>query len=179
MARTGRPPKSIEQHKADGTLRSGRHAAVPLLTGGRGFPRCPAHLTGSARAAYRLIARDLVDAGILDKADRTLVATAAMHYGIAMDAGEKISSLGLTYPVRRGARDGGSGYIVIEKNPAVQILREALVEFRQCCDLLGIGPSTRARLANMGVKGGLSPAQALPGVGDEPTPLRLVNGDDE
>ena len=102
-----------------------------------------------------------------------------MHYGIAMEAQEKIDSLGVTYPVRRGARDGNPGYIVVEKNPAVQILREALTEYRQCCDLLGVGPATRARLANMGVKGGLQPAQALPGVGAKPTPLRVVNGEDE
>ena len=178
MARTGRPPKSTEQHKAEGTLRS-YHAKTPLLVGGRGLPRCPSHLQGSARDAYRILAKDLCDAGILDKADRTLVATAAMHYGLAIDAQKMLDKLGPIYPVTRGARDGNPGYKVMEKNPAAQILRDALAEYRQCCDLLGIGPAARARLANKGVRG-LRPAQALRGVGNKPTPLplKVVNDDD-
>jgi P27 family predicted phage terminase small subunit len=175
MARTGRPPTSIEQRKAEGTLRS-HHAKTPLLVGGRGMPTCPKHLKGSALEAFKILASDLKDAGILDKSDRTLLATAAMHYGIAIDAQEMVDRAGLVVAVTRGARDGNDGYRVLERNPAVQILRDALLEFRQCCDLLGIGPASRARLANMGVKGGLSPAQALPGIGAGPTPLRVVNG---
>ncbi len=83
--------------------------------------------------------------------------------------------LGTTYPVTRGAYNGNPGYRVLEANPAVKIVRDSLAEFRQCCDLLGIGPAARARLANMGVKGrhaGASPA----GHGAKPTPLTVAEG---
>lgn len=176
--RTGRPPKSTEEHRAEGTLRS-RHSKLPLLVGGRKKPRCPAHLTGAARDAFRLIVKDLFEAGILDSADGMLVSTAAMHYGVAVEAQSKLDQLGLVYAVTRGARDGSPGYKVMEKNPAAAILRDSLAEFRQCCDLLGIGPAARARLANRGVRG-LAPAHTLPGVGNKPTPLPLkVVNDDE
>lgn len=149
----GRPPKSIEQHRAEGTRNVTRHKAVPLLVGGRRKPVCPKHLKGNARTAYRLLVNDLWDSGILDAADRTLLSTAAMHYGAAMTAQEMIDKLGAIYPVTRGARDGSPGYKVIEANPATRLLRDSLAEYRQCCDLLGVGPSARARLAHLGVRG--------------------------
>ena len=160
----GRPPKSIEQHRAEGTLNPTRHKKVPLLVGGRRKPACPKHLKGNARTAYRLIVNDLWDSGILDAADRTLLATAAMHYGSAMTAQEMIDKFGAIYPVTRGARDGSSGYKVIEANPAVRMLRDSLSEFRQCSDLLGIGPSARARLSSLGVRGA-NRLRDIPGVG--------------
>ncbi len=159
----GRPPKPIEKHIKEGTLTTRQKAKTPTIIGGRKKPTCPTHLKGSARAAYRLIINDLWDAGILDKADRTLIATAAMHYGAAIEAQEKVDKYGLMYQVTRGARDGSKGYKVIEPNPAVKILRDSLGEFRQCCDLLGIGPSARARLAHLGVKG-KSPTQEIAGL---------------
>jgi P27 family predicted phage terminase small subunit len=137
----------------EGTLNPTRHkAVVPLLVGGRRKPVCPKHLKGNARTAYRMLMNDLWEGRILDASDRTLLATAAMHYGAAMTAQEAIDKVGAIYPVTRGARDGSLGYKVVEANPAVRILRDSLAEFRQCCDLLGVGPSARARLANMGVK---------------------------
>jgi len=48
----------------------------------------------------------------------------------------------------------------------------SLVEFRQCCDLLGVGPSARARLGHVGMKS-RDPRKELPGVGYPPTPLPL------
>ena len=173
MARTGRPPKSTEQHILQGTHRSDRHASLPLLEGGRGTLECPEHLKGSARVAYEAIAADLSASGILDKADNSLLATAAMHYGVAVDAASVLEKLGLVYPVTRGARDGAGGYKVVEANPAVRILRDALCEYRQCCDLLGVGPSARARLANFGVRG-RDAALDIPGLSDGPT-KKVIN----
>ena len=75
---------------------------------------------------------------------------AALHLATALDAQEMVNRLGVTYPVTRGAYDGQPGYKTLQANPDVNIARDFLAEFRQCCDLLGIGPSARARLANMG-----------------------------
>jgi P27 family predicted phage terminase small subunit len=176
--RTGRPPRSIEQHKAEGTLRADRHAGTPLVSGRRTRPQCPPQVTGAAREIFARIVRELWPARILDHADASLIAVAAMHLATAYDAQERVLQLGTTYPVTRGARDGSPGYRVLEANPAVKVMRDSLTEYRQCCDLLGIGPAARARLANMGVKGA-TPAQSLPGVGERPTPLRAVNGENE
>ena len=168
----GRPPKSIEQHSAEGTLRS-YHARTPIVTGRRIRPRCPAEIDGKVREIFNEIVRELWPARILDRSDTTLILVAAMHLATALDAQEMVARLGTIYPVTRGAYNGNPGYKVLEANPAVKIVRDSLAEYRQCCDLLGIGPAARARLANMGVKGA-TPAQALPGIGAKPTPLKVV-----
>ena len=168
----GQRPKSIEQHRAEGTLRS-YHAKPPIVTGRRIRPRCPAELRGRVREIFNEIVRELWPARILDRCDTTLVLVAAIHLSTALDAQEMVLRLGTTYPVTRGAYNGSPGYRVLEANPAVKIVRDSLAEYRQCCDLLGIGPAARARLANMGVKGA-TPAQALPGIGAKPTPLNLL-----
>ncbi|MBT9154996.1 MAG: hypothetical protein DDT39_01686 [Firmicutes bacterium] len=100
-----------------------------------------------------------------------MIVTAAMHYGLAMDAQEKIEKIGSIYPVTRGARDDQPGYKVLEANPAVRILRDSLMEYRHCCDILGIGPSARARLAGMGVKS-KSAEKDIPGLGQ----LHILRG---
>ncbi len=173
MARTGRPPKPTEQHIRDGTLGTRQKAKTPLVIGGRRKPPCPKELTGHAKKAFRLLLDDLWNSGILDAADRTMIVTAAMNYGLAMDAQEKVSKVGVIYPVTRGAGGGQQGYVVLEANPAVKILRDALIEYRQCCDILGIGPSARARLAGMGAKN-KTVEQDVPGLGQ----LRALRGGD-
>lgn len=152
MARTGRPPKAIEQHIRDGTLSSEHPAKTPLVVGGRKKPECPKHLPRAAKKFFLAVVEDMWEAGVLDHADTPLVITAAEFWGSAMQAAKDIKKHGQVIEVTRGARDGAVGYIVREKNPSVQILHEALMQFRQCCDLLGIGPSARARLAGLGVK---------------------------
>ncbi len=173
MARTGRPPKPTELHIRDGTLGTRQKAKTPLIIGGKRKPACPKELTGHAKKAFRLLLDDLWDSGILDVADRTMVVTAAMHYGLAMDAQEKINKVGLIYPVTRGAGGGQPGYVVLETNPAVRILRDSLMEYRHCCDILGIGPTARARLAGMGVKS-KSVEKEIPGLGQ----LHVLRGGD-
>ncbi|MBT9161008.1 MAG: hypothetical protein DDT26_02305 [Dehalococcoidia bacterium] len=175
MARTGRPPKPTELHIRDGTLGTRQRAKTPLIIGGKRKPACPKELTGHARKAFRALLSDLWDSGILDAADRTMVVTAAMHYGLAMDAQEKVQELGAVYPVTRSAKGKQSGQVVLEANPAVKILREALLAYRQCCDILGIGPTARARLAGMGVKS-RTVEKDVPGLGQLHV---LRNGDGE
>jgi P27 family predicted phage terminase small subunit len=172
MVKTGRPPKPIEQHKREGTLSSHQEAKTPLLIGGREKPKCPSYLTKASKKAFRLLVEDLWESGILDKADAPLLITAAMLWGDAIEASEDVKKRGLVVEVVRGARDGGEGYIVREKNPSVQIKNDALAQFRQCCELLGIGPSARARLAHLGVKG-KEPAKNIPGL-DKVRQLRAV-----
>ncbi|MBT9156695.1 MAG: hypothetical protein DDT37_01683 [Firmicutes bacterium] len=173
MARTGRPPKPPELHIRDGTLGTRQRAKTPLIVGGRRKPACPRELTGHAKKAFRMVLDDLWGSGILDAADRTMIITAAMHYGQAMDAQEKINKVGVIYPVTRGAKGDQPGFIILEANPAVKILREALTEYRHCSDILGIGPTARARLASMGVKS-KTVEKDIPGLGQ----LLVLRGGD-
>lgn len=172
--KTGRPPKTTEQHRAEGTYRGDRHASTPVLAGGRPTqrPRCPAWLSNEGKCAFRRIVGTLWDAGFLDRADELLVAVAADALGDAIAAAKDCNERGLTVPVTRVTRNGIQ-YTVEEKNPSYQIKADALSRFHQCCAELGIGPVARTRLANLGVKG-KPPAKALPGVGAKPTPLRVV-----
>jgi P27 family predicted phage terminase small subunit len=148
----GRPPKSIEQRRAEDNFNTTRHSRVPMLVKGRYTPRCPRHLSGDARKAYRTLIDDLWDSQYLDGGDRLLVASAAMLHSVAMSAQETVDSLGPVYSVTRGARYGTAGYKVMEANPAVRLRRDFLAEFRQCCELLGVGPGSRARLEDLGIK---------------------------
>jgi phage terminase small subunit len=79
VPKTGRPSKSTEEHKRDGTLRAGRHSDTPLLSGGRAKPTAPAHLSKSEKAHFRAIVKELWDGNILDKADRKMIELAAIE----------------------------------------------------------------------------------------------------
>jgi P27 family predicted phage terminase small subunit len=99
------------------------------------------------REIFNEIVKDLWAAKILDRSDCMLILTAALHLATALEAQEVVARLGVAYPVTRGVYNGNPGYKVLEANPAVKITHDSLAEYRQCCDLLGIGPAARARLA--------------------------------
>jgi P27 family predicted phage terminase small subunit len=141
--RTGRPPKSIEERKREGTLRADRYAQTPLLIGGRKKPTCPAYLNANQKKAFKRLVKDLWESGILDKADASLVESAAICWATVVEANKEIEKKGMVIESRR----------LSKTNPAVTIRNNAQAEFRQLAALLGIGPSSRARLAHMGVKG--------------------------
>jgi hypothetical protein len=62
-------------------------------------------------------------------------------------------------------------------NPAATSRAKSLTHLRQLYAELGIGPASRARMQNLGVKG-KGPDKVLPGVGAKPTPLKVVGGTD-
>ena len=166
----GRPPKSVEQRYAEDNFNPTRHKTVPLLVAGRYRPACPKHRTGEARKSYRVLIDDLWDSCYQDAGDRLLVAANTMLHSVALSAQEVVDKVGPLYRVTRGVRHDTSGYKVIEANPVVKMLKDSVSELRQCCDLLGIGPSARARLRHPGMKG-RSPVGILPGIGGKPVPI--------
>ena len=172
MARTGRPPKSIEQHKAEGTLRSRRHATVPLIMGSRALPSVPRWLPRYEQRAFARLTRELWASGVLDSADAGLLITAAQALGTMWAMSVDIRDNGYKIAYYERGKYGGQ----IEKsrpNEAVKMRKDASAEFLRCCPELGIGPVARTRLANLGVKG-KEPMKLLPGLGAKPTPLRAV-----
>jgi P27 family predicted phage terminase small subunit len=162
----GRPPKSVEQKQAEGTLRAA-DKQTPQIHGGRKQPRPSAHLSDEARKRFRVLCRELKAAGILDTADRGMVELAAIEEATIIECEAEISNHGL---VVLGAMGGPI------TNPAVTIRAKSLNHLRQLYAEIGIGPSSRARFQNLGIKGA-GPAQTLRGVGGKPTPLRVVNGE--
>jgi P27 family predicted phage terminase small subunit len=175
MARTGRPSKAIEHHMKAATLRSDRHSSLPLLEGGRGPIQAPDFLNEDERLAFDTIVCDMEDSGILDRGDSMMVLLAALSFGLLMKARRSVQDLGTAYAVTRGTR--GATYKVMERNPNVGIQIAAQAEFRQCCDLLGIGPSARARLANAGLHG-RDAFRDIAGLGEEPE-LMVLPGHSE
>jgi P27 family predicted phage terminase small subunit len=175
--RTGRPPRPIEDRRADGTP-SARDAKVPLLVAGRptGKPTAPTWLSAEGKKAFKLIVTTLWEAGYLDQADALLVVVAADALGDAIAAARDLNERGLTIEGTRVTRTGDR-YTVPAKNPSYQVKADAMRRFRQTCPELGIGPAARTHLANVGVRG-KSPTE-LPGIGCKPTPLsqlREANG---
>lgn len=172
----GAIPKPIEQHRAEGTYRAGRHARTPVLIAGRPSkkPSCPPWLSEEGQKAFGHLVDMLWRAGFLDKADEMLIAVAADALGDAVVAAEDCNVRGLTVEATRITRTGDT-YTVTEKNPSYQVKADAFTRFHRVCADLGIGPVARARLANMGARGA-SPALSLPGLGTKPTPLAAIAG---
>ena len=174
MARTGRPPKPIEQRKLDGTLNVTRHSKTPLLISGRGEPEPPEYLSEGERECFMEIVEVLRDASILDYADAGMVELAAIERANVIRCNMILNgddaydeNLGTNGLIIMGAMGGPIA------NPAVAMRAKSLVHLRQLYAELGIGPAARARMQNLGIKGA-APAQVLPGVGAKPTPLKAV-----
>ncbi len=148
MPQRGRPPKSIEQHVREGTLNPSRHKAkVPLVIGGRKKPKCPRDLSKDGKRMFRALVADMWDAGVLDHADWPMIMVAARFWELARQAATTIEEHGQTYTV-----SSKSGYTEQRLTPAVKIYHDALREYQETIEQLGVGPSARARLAGLGVR---------------------------
>lgn len=163
MPRTGRPPKSTEQKRDEGTMRA-RDQQTPLLVAGRGNPQPSSYLTAGQAARFRALVAELSDAGYLDLADRGMIELAAIEEDNVDECNKLIEENGI---VITGAMGGDIA------NPAVTARSKSLSNLRQLYAELGIGPASRARMNNLGLAG-KPPAKTLPGVGAAPTPIRAV-----
>ena len=173
-ARMGRPPKSTEQHQAEGTIRSDRHGEVPVISGDRSDPEPGPYLTPEQAVHFRRIVDELKGSRLLDSADRGMLELAAVELDVLERCNRHLKR-GLMVNVKHGGYNGKAEYISKEPSPYVRMREEAVSKLRYLYGELGIGPLSRAALANRGVKG--KPAKAvIAGVGEKPTPLRVVNG---
>ena len=172
----GRPPKSVEQKRAEGTLRS-RDKQTPVLIGGRGIPEPSEYLNEGQRECFAEIVSVLKDANILDLADAGMIELAAIERANVILCNAELNG---TDPDGTPADERHHGLIIMGAmggpiaNPAVAMRAKSLNHLRQLYNELGIGPAARARMQNLGVSAGKTPAQALAGVGAKPPPLRAV-----
>jgi P27 family predicted phage terminase small subunit len=168
---TGRPPKPIEQRVKEGK-RGHRPLPEAVRIGGT-VPKPPRGSSSETRKVWREIVKTV--APFLDSSDAVLVESLVRALMDARIAELDVDERGLLVEVRRY---GGDAEIVrLEKNPSVDIARDARREIRQLCDRFGIGPAARARLAGLGVVPGRTseaPARddaAIAGLGE----LRVVS----
>lgn len=142
MPRTGRPPKPIEQKRAEGSLRA-RDKQTPLLVGGRGRPEAALLVTEGQRERFEALCAELAEAGYLDQADRGILELAAIEEANVVACNLAVFDAGIVV-------EGPSGGLA--RNPALTSRDASIKSLRQIYAELGIGPSARARLRNLGIK---------------------------
>lgn len=139
MARTGRPRKPTEQHKAQGTYRADRHGeAAGDLPYEPGIPVPPKGMRLKYRKVWDELTGQMADAGILCVADASTVEGAVSALVRAREARQKID------------KDGA--YITSKANgvtahPAVGVERQAMQQALTFLRELGLTPSSRAGFA--------------------------------
>lgn len=165
----GRRPRSLEDRRAAGEPIT----TLPIIVGGRPtedeLERPPAGLDRWARAAWREVVPQLIEAKLIDRVDRQAVEAYVVHVGRARALREAIEWVHwhtCECPERaaevhvRGCRLGTRmrratvdeqfraqtvrGYT---SNPLLSQEREALREARMMGEQLGLNPVGRARLA--------------------------------
>ena len=100
------------------------------------IPRCPAWLSGPARAEWRRVARPLYDLGLLTPLDRQALAQYCAAVGRIVEA-EKALKNGMSY-----STESGREYL----KPEYRILQDAVKEVRAHCTMFGLSPSARMRM---------------------------------
>jgi len=171
MARTGRPPKSVEQHRADGT--KGK-SILPLVVGGRAKPNPAAYLDAESQAFFVALVDELWESGILDAADRGMIELAAMELAVVAACNRDIAENGMSIDQVRGGYNGSEERTVREPNPMVPMRGRSMMHLRQLYAEIGVGAASRARLSGMGVKG-RAPGNEIKGLGTA-RKLRMVAG---
>lgn len=128
----GRPPKTIEQHKADGTYQPVRHAKrlkIPTITEA---PPPPADFDAAHKAAWSVFCETLKQHNVLTGAD---------HYAIRTFVEAEVTAK-TTYAIlvkEKFIQDG-------RKHPLHMVYAEAVKTMRALYDQFGLTPRARMGL---------------------------------
>ncbi len=103
-----------------------------------GVPTCPSHLSASAKAEWKRLARTLNDIGLLTQIDRTVLAAYCQAYGRWVEAERRLAE---TPPILKTP----AGYVQISpwitiSNKQVELMTRLMAE-------LGLSPTSRSRLS--------------------------------
>lgn len=142
MAIQGPKPKPVEQALRDGTHPS-RIPNPPLRTSTQAKVELPDYFNRYQEKAWEQLVEVLTALDILDTADAGTLETAAAMMGRMREARNELNHSPMIEETQRGASIP-SPWWKIEKEAAQQVQR-LLTE-------LGLSPSARARLANLGTK---------------------------
>jgi P27 family predicted phage terminase small subunit len=150
--RKGRPPKPVEQKRAEGNLGKRKLPDV-VVVGGKlsslDYPQPPGRFDRTQGDVWHELAPILTDAGILDRVDLTLLEAFCVFVARARDAHAMVQDGGyLVYPeevieTSRGTMTKRGAPVI---NPAVRLERESWKEASRLASLFGLSPADRARL---------------------------------
>lgn len=132
----GRKPKPLELRVIHGDA-ARRRAEENHPQPRRVLPRCPEHLTGEAAKAWKRLARDLYDAGLLTTVDRDALATYCIVYARWVDAEAKVSAVGPVIKTEAGN---------LIQNPYLSVANRALEQMGKLEAEFGMTPSSRSRV---------------------------------
>ena len=135
----GRPPKSVEEHIANGTYKPSRHD-------GRGvtlepLEKLPAPITLSKKAAdkWNEVVPAMLSAGLISVVDTVILKDAFTSYDIAQDCLEKVSVY----------EDYGEYLLGLDKTKEVNLLdvyKEHMSRFHKIMMKFGVTPEARTRM---------------------------------
>jgi P27 family predicted phage terminase small subunit len=149
----GRKPKPTAQQVAEGDPRKlGVHRLEQKLEaeakGPRGLPKCPPHLKGLARKAWRFWSEELVHMNIDCRPDALMLEGACIAYQAAIDAYETIQKQGPL--VAKRILDPETSKLVVSNvkpHPAVAQGNAAWMLLKAFASEFGLSPVSRTRLA--------------------------------
>jgi len=148
----GRKPKPTAQQIAEGDPRKhGVHkleerlAAEPKPT--VGLPKCPSHLKGRARAAWRFWKEELEAMDLDRRPDAMMLEGACANYARAVEADRIIARDGITVEESTINDDGEVVVLKVKKHPAVDVAARSWSLVRSFCSEFGLSPVSRTRLS--------------------------------
>jgi len=149
----GRKPKPTTQQIAEGDPRKlGVHRLEQKLKaeakGTRGLPKCPPHLKGLARKAWRFWSEELAHMNLDCRPDALMLEGACIAYQSAIKAYETIQTQGAL--VAKRIVDPETNKLVVSNvkpHPAVAQGNAAWMLLKTFCSEFGLSPVSRTRLA--------------------------------
>ena len=149
----GRKPKPTELQISEGDPRRlGVHRLEQKLKaeakGTRGLPKCPPHLKGLARKAWRFWSEELAHMNLDCRPDALMLQGACVAYQAAIEAYETIQKQGPL--VAKRILDPETNKLVVSNvkpHPAVAQGNAAWMLLKAFCSEFGLSPVSRTRLA--------------------------------
>lgn len=102
------------------------------------LPTCPAHLSPSAKAEWKRLARSLNKMGVLTQVDRAVMAAYCQSYGRWVEAERKLAETPVLLKTPAG---------YVQQSPWLTVSNKQLELMAKFMAELGLTPSSRSRLA--------------------------------
>ena len=134
MTKPGPRKKPAPIHKARGTFKPSRHGGPALPVE---IPDMPPDLPPTAQAVWKVIVRELEEAGIVSRIDRTALALLCESVWLYKEAMDDIHENGISSLTDKGNKI---------QNPAVGVRNKAWAQIVKLCQEFGMTPSARTGL---------------------------------
>lgn len=111
-----------------------------------GYPECPEHMTGDARAAWEFWASELEMMNLDRRPDTPALAAACMAYATVIEAYSKLERDGSVVEEAITDKDGEIVGTKYKTNPAFAVWNGAMTNLRHFCAEFGLTPASRSRI---------------------------------